>query len=342
MEEKEKKKQSFIGTDVSKLTLDVSIINSEGLNAYARFENNVKGFKALEKWLQSTGFFSYEQALFCMEHTGIYTREFVTLLMSKGAQVWMESALHLKRSMGMTRGKNDKVDSWRIARYAMTNQDRAKLLTLSGKTLQRVKDLMSSRDRINKSYQSVRVSINEMERVDKQTAKELSKVNQPALKGMLKTKKAIENRILELILSDEELKNLYSLITSVKGVGAVLATELIIYTQAFTRMDNGKQLACYCGVAPFSHTSGTSVRGRMGTSNFANMNLKSTLHLAALSSTRYVPELKAYYERKVGEGKSKMSVINAIRNKILQRVLAVVKRGTPYVENYPKICLENS
>jgi hypothetical protein len=58
------------------------------------------------------------------------------------------------------------------------------------------------------------------------------------------------------------------------------------------------------------------------------------LALAALSSIRYVPELKTYYQRKVAEGKSKMSVINAVRNKLLQRVLAVVKRGTPYQENY--------
>ena len=107
-------------------------------------------------------------------------------------------------------------------------------------------------------------------------------------------------------------------------------------------MDEAKQLACYCGVAPFSHTSGTSVHGRNGTSNFANMGLKSTLHLAALSSIRYVPELKTYYQRKVAEGKSKMSVINAVRNKLLQRVLAVVKRGTPYQENYLVINLENS
>jgi hypothetical protein len=44
----------------------------------------------------------------------------------------------------------------------------------------------------------------------------------------------------------------------------------------------------------------------------------------------------------VAEGKSKMSVLNAIRNKILQRVIAVVNRGTPYVENYAEINLENS
>jgi len=342
MNEKEQTKKSFIGTDVSKLTLDVSIINHDGFHLHEQFENNTKGFKQLNTWLQASQVFNYNQALFCLEHTGIYTRQFVEYLILQGAKVWMESALHLKRSMGMTRGKNDKIDSYRIARYAMTNSDKVKLVSLSNKTLQLIKDLMSNRDRINKSFQSIKVSISEMERVDKATAKVLIKLNQPALKGLLKSKGGIELRMMELINGDEELSNIFKLVTSIKGVGPVLATELIIYTHAFTRMNNGKQLACYCGVAPFSHTSGTSIKGRMGTSNFANMNLKSTLHLAALSSTRYVPDIKIYYERKVAEGKSKMSVLNAIRNKILQRVIAVVKRGTPYIENYPEINLEYS
>jgi transposase len=224
----------------------------------------------------------------------------------------------------------------------MTNADKVKLVSLSNKTLTLIKDLMSNRDRINKSYQSIKVSIREMERVDKTTGKELSRLNKAALNGLAKSKAAIEKRILELINQDDELKKIYELITSIKGVGQILATELIVYTHVFSRMNNAKQLACYCGVAPFSHTSGTSIKGRMGTSNFANMNLKSTLHLAALSSTRYVPDLKQYYERKVAEGKSKMSVLNAIRNKILQRVIAVVNRGTPYVENYAEINLEYS
>jgi transposase len=152
----------------------------------------------------------------------------------------------------------------------------------------------------------------------------------------------VEARMLQMINQDEAIKNLYNLVTSVKCVGKVLATELIIYTNGFTRMDNTSQLACYCGVAPFEHTSGTSIRGRMGTSNFANMNLKSTLHMAAVSATRYVPDIKQYYERKVSEGKHKMCVINAIRNKLIKRVMAVVKRGTPYSEIYPKINLEVS
>ncbi len=336
--EQKKKQQSFIGIDASKLTMDYPFINYEGFEEHHLFENNKKGFKKMETWLNSTKVFNYSDALFCIEHTGVYTRELVEYLLLRGANVWMESALHLKRSMGMTRGKNDKVDSYRIARYAMTNGDKAKLVQPGNKTLQLIKDLMSSRKRIKKSIQSLKVSIKELKRVDKVSGRELELINKPALTGLMKSKQAIEKRMQELINSDEELKRIFQLVTSVKCVGPVLAIELMVYTHSFTRMTGIKQLACYCGVAPFSHTSGTSVKGKTGTSNFANMGLKSTLHLAAISSTQYVPDIKQYYNRKVGEGKKKMSVINAIRNKLLSRVLTVVKRGTPYVENY----LENN
>jgi transposase len=342
MKEEKQIQRCYIGIDVSKLTVDVCIVNANGLNSYLQFENNLSGFKKMETWLNGTGCFSFDQSLFCMEHTGVYTRELVCYLVGKGSLVWMESALQLKRSMGMTRGKSDKVDAYRIARYAMTNEDKARLVKMSNTTIQQMKDLMSNRERLAKSYQSLNVSINEIERIDKKMGKDLRKLNNRALNGILASKKNIEAKMHELIYNDEELKRMFELVTSIKGVGTVLATELLVYTEGFSRMANARQLACYCGVAPFEHSSGTSVRGRIGTSNFANMNLKSTLHLAALSSTRYVPELRTYYERKVAEGKSKMSVINAVRNKLIQRIVAVIKRGTPYVENFAEINLENS
>jgi transposase len=342
MKKEDENQKSYIGIDVSKLTIDVCIITQQGEHGYQQFENNVKDFKRMEKWLTEKPYFSFQESMFCMEHTGLYTRELVSFLLQHQSKVWMESALHLKRSMGMTRGKNDKVDSYRIARYAMTNSDKAVLLKLSSRTLLKLKDLMANRERLSKNYQSLKIATQELIRVDKSIGNELMKLNDAALKGILKSKVKVEKRMLQLINEDEELKKLFGLITSVKCVGDVLATELIVYTNGFTRMNNTRQLACYCGVAPFEHSSGTSVRGRIGTSNFANMKLKSTLHMAAVSATRYVPDIKMYYERKVGEGKHKMAVINAIRNKLIQRVMAVVKRGTPYQENYSKFNLDLS
>lgn len=334
--------QSYIGIDVSKLTIDVSLITQAGTHVYQQFGNTINDYKQMELWLKANRNFSYQSSLFCMEHTGLYTRELVSFLLQHKANVWMESALHLKRSMGMTRGKNDKVDSYRIARYAMTNSDKAVLLKLSSTTLQKLKDLMANRERLSKNYQSLKIATQELMRVDKAIGRELETLNDAALKGILKSKTKVEKRMLQLINEDEEMKTLFNLITSVKCVGDVLATELIVYTNGFTRMNNARQLACYCGIAPFEHSSGTSVRGRVGTSNFANMKLKSTLHMAAVSATRYVPDIKQYYERKIAEGKHKMTIINAIRNKLIQRIMAIVKRGTPYQENYSKISLEIS
>lgn len=337
-----KNKKTFIGIDVSKLTLDVSILTSKNEHDYKRFENTLAGYVEINQWLLDHKSFTYSTSLICMEHTGLYTRELISYLMQQRANVWMESALHLKRSMGITRGKSDKVDSYRIARYAMTNQDKAKLVELSTSTLQRLKDLMTNRERLLKNLQSLKIATQELIRVDKKIGKEIASINESAIKGLLKSKEKVENRMLEVINADENLKKLFALITSVKCVGDILATELIVYTNGFTRMQNTRQLACYCGVAPFEHSSGTSIRGRIGTSNFANMKLKTTLHMAAVSATRYVPDIKQYYERKVSEGKHKMTVINAIRNKLLHRIIAVLKRGEPYQENYPKINLELS
>ena len=63
----------------------------------------------------------------------------------------------------------------------------------------------------------------------------------------------------------------------------------------------------------------------------ANKKLKTNLHLAALTAIRYDPELKEYYDRKVLDGKPKMTVINAVRFKLLARVVSVVKNDREYV-----------
>ena len=115
-------------------------------------------------------------------------------------------------------------------------------------------------------------------------------------------------------------------------MGFVTATHLIVYTNEFKTMRDGKQLACYCGVAPFEYSSGSSVRGKTKVHYMANKKLKCNLHMASLTAVKLDPDLKAYYERKVAEGKNKMSVLNAVKNKLLARVIAVVNKQQEYVK----------
>jgi transposase len=329
----EKKYENFIGIDISKETIDVSVFAEEQEKIlHKQFGNDQDGFSNMDKWLKKQGGFNYPSTLACMEHTGIYTRLLQKHLLSSGSNVWLESSLQIKRSLGLNRGKNDKIDSRRIAEYACRFSDKADLKGCYSKNLQKLKDLLASRERLNKSIKSILVAIKELKKVDKEQGMEIDVLNLAAIRGIRQSIKEVEKRIEEVIAADPQLKEMSQLATSIPGVGKILTLKLIVYTHAFTRFESVRQLACYCGVAPFEHRSGTSIYGRTGVSKFANNDLKWTLHMAALSSIKNNPELKKYYERKVKEGKSKMSAINAVRNKLLNRIVAVLKRKTPYVK----------
>ena len=95
-----------------------------------------------------------------------------------------------------------------------------------------------------------------------------------------------------------------------------------------------RKLACYAGVAPFPYQSGTNIKGRTKVHPLADKKLKSLLNMCAIVAVRHDKELKAYYERKVEEGKAKMLVINNVRRKLLSRVFVVINRKTPFVNTF--------
>jgi len=324
--------QTFVGIDVSKLTLDLTILNPQVKKLNHRvFDNSDEGYKKLQNWLSVNHEIEFSRTLFCLEHTGLYTRSIDKFLRERKAYVWMESSLHIKKSLGLTRGKNDKIDSQRIAEYAYRFSDKASIRDHCTPSLQILRDLLTTRDRLNKSLKSILVSIKELKRVDIHQAINLETFQMAAIRGLKTSIREVEEAMFEAVENDKQLKINCDMATSIPGVGKILAIKLMVYTEVFTRFESVRQLACYCGVAPFEHRSGTSIYGKTGVSKFANMDLKSTLHLASLSAIQHNQEMKKYYQRKVAEGKSKMCVINAVRNKLLARIIAVTNRQTPYV-----------
>lgn len=333
MEKAEQIQPSWIlGIDVSKECIDACLVRSaDGQLFESKFHNNMSGFRHLKRWCKQMGCECDNSTLCCLEHTGIYTRLLVHYLLSREVKVWLESSLQIKRSQGLTRGKSDKIDAQRIARYAHVHQGNAKVLQISVLTLEKLKDLQSNRRRLMKALQGLRTSVAELKQFDPSTGKLVEKTNREAIRGLEKSLDKVDEQILTHINEDQELKRKFDLMLTVKGVGKVLAAMLLVYTHGFTRLNDTRKLACYSGVAPFVYESGTSIRGRTGVSKFANNELKKVLHMAAVSSVQHNSELHIYYKRKVEEGKNKMSVINAVRNKLLHRIVAVIKRGTPYV-----------
>lgn len=163
-------------------------------------------------------------------------------------------------------------------------------------------------------------------------AKFLAKSIKSSLAAINKDLKNVEAKIIDVINEDDNLKKLYKLITSVIGTGFVTAINLMIHTNGFTILKDTRKLACYCRVAPFEYSSGSSIRGRTKVHFMANKKLKCNLQMASLTAVKLDADLKHYYERMVAEEKSKLSVLNAVKNKLLARVITVVNKQEEYVK----------
>lgn len=328
--------KNFIGIDISKETFDLALIKNCNVGAAisTNFANTTKGIVNLEEFLKKQGI-NMDETLFCMEHTGIYCRLLSQYLYESKYHLWLEMPIQIIRSAGIQRGKNDRIDAIRIAGYACLQKDKAVLWEPPREVLAQINDLLTLRDRLVESRKSLKQPIKELKDMGlKDTAKLIESKCKNTLSAIEKEIEQIEKELKNLVNKDTNLKKLFSLATSVPGIGKITAWTMLYYTNEFKLYGNAKKLACYCGVAPFEHTSGTSVKGKTRVSPFANKKLKKLIHLVAMSSIRNDKELSAYYKRKVDEGKNKMVVLNAIRNKILHRLCAVIKRQTPYQLEY--------
>lgn len=321
----------FFGVDVSKKTVDITHVKQQEL-MHRQFTNDDAGMKELMKWFKELDI-NYSESLFCMEATGLYCFTLTHFLATHSIDTWIEHAAQIKKSTAMARGKNDKVDSQRIALYATKFQERLRLWKPVNATLEKIKHLAALRDRLVETQKRLVTPIKEFEDVGNiAMAKLLTKSIKSSLLSIEKDLENVESKIIDVVNEDENLKLLYKLITSVVGIGFVTAINLIVHTNGFTMLKDVRKLACYCGVAPFEYSSGSSVRGKTKVHYMANKKLKCNLHMASLTAVKLDADLKTYYERKVAEGKNKMSVLNAVKNKLLARVIAVVNKQQEYVK----------
>jgi transposase len=322
----------FIGIDVSKDTLDVACYREQKETISSKFKNDKGGFRKILNWIKSNTDSSSQQWLVCFEHTGIYSWPLSCFLSESQINYSIQPALQIKRSMGIQRGKNDKTDARVISKFAYLHRKEIKLTTLPSKALISLKNLLSYRDRLVKSKVSLQIAAKEL---GAYTARELHsfivKDSAQLIKTLVKSIREVDKQIEGIIREDSQLSHLFNLSTSVKGVGLQVAANMLVYTEGFTKFDNWRKFSCYCGLAPFEYQSGISIRGKTRTSHLGNKKMKAMIGNGVASAIQWDPELSIYYQRKLQEGKPKMVVQTAIKNKIISRVFATVKRGTPFV-----------
>lgn len=305
----------FIGIDISKRTIDVSLTvnGNKSQMLHAQFENHLKGFQSMLRFIKKAKMgIPQIEWFFTMEHTGVYTLLLCNFLQQRKLSYTLISGHHLAKSLGLRRGKSDKADSKDIARFSYLFRDELEAYILPNDNLLAIKGLLSLRNRLVNVNKGMMVAAKELKAFAKPAIhQQIVKHSKETIQCNKQTIKKVEIQIRAHIQQDDELQKLFDLITSVKGVALIIGAYLLVFTNGFKSFSNAKQFACYIGIVPFEKSSGTSVFVPAKVSHLAHKKLKGVISCGASAAMLYDKELKAYYDRKIKEGKNKFVVRNA-------------------------------
>jgi transposase len=318
-----------IGIDVSKLTLDVFIHTKQ---LHKQFLNSSQGFESLLAWARKEKI-SLDETIFCFEHTGWYCVLLSHFMYNNKLQYCCVNPIEIKRSLGLRRVKTDKQDAEDIAKYAWLRRQELELSEPMPLNLLELQKLMSLREQLVKQstalknlYKGFKVTVGKVK-----SDFGIKTLNQ-VLKNMEVQIKKVELEMRNLIKKEETMDQNFKMSKTVKGVGDIMAIQMLLHTHNYTRFETWREFSSYCGLVPCAYQSGTSINRKPTTHSISDQKMKSLLTMSAISAIQSDNELKLYFKKRVDEGKPKMVVINIIRNKIVSRIFATVKRGTPYVE----------
>jgi len=229
---------------------------------------------------------------------------------------------------GIRQTKTDKADAFRIAIYCSLFHDSMEPSRLPSAAYFKLKRLLAERRQYVKQSVLYKQQLSDISIYDTVSSRMRKEKEVGNLQDNIRQ---TDKEIKSVIDTDPAIKRNYDLLTSIIGVGIVVAVTAIVLTENFTTFTDPRKYASYIAIAPFPHESGTSVRGATRVSKQGFRQAKADLSISVLNAITHDAELREYWQRKKAEGKHTGVILNAIKFKIVLRMFAVVKRGKPYV-----------
>ena len=318
------------GIDLSMEKFDVNFIDAKGEERNREVKNKLI---SISKFLSSVA----EDGILCAEHTGAYGDLLVFLCNQAEVPIALVPGYTIKHSLGLLKGKSDPLDSSRIREYGERFIDKLVFSEYDEESMVELKQLYTLRSQLVKARKSLLTSDKGRYHLPMQSLN-IHKHLHSVLSNMDTEIVGVDEEIEALIKANQDLNENYELVKSIKGVGPVIATDLLIKTGNFMIIDTARKAASYAGVCPFPNTSGKMV-GRSKTSQFADKKLKSLLYMGAKAAVKHNKEYGLYYQKKKLEGKHHFLIMNNVSNKMLRTIYSVVKNKKPYSQDY--ICLDS-
>lgn len=310
-----------MGIDVSKATLDALLLTTDGQQAYQQVSNTPSGHQQLTTWLRQH---TSDPVAVCLEATGRYGQAVAQHLHQQGYSVSVvnpAAVKHFAQAM-MKRHKTDRSDAHVLACYQCHIQPpRWQPPTLMQSQLQELKrladDLHLDRTRVKNRLEGLSASSPARRYLEAQ------------LKQLEQQLVQVEDEIQQLLDDDTHLQAQYHLLVSIKGIGAMSASQVLAELPDLRQFASADQLVAYAGLCPHQQQSGAQ-RSVSWLSKQGNARLRKALYFPALSAKVHNPHLRAFAQRLTAAGKAKMVVVAAVMRKLLVLVYTILKSGQPY------------
>lgn len=325
------------GIDVSQKELVVTLgrlhrdLTSE-LFAYKVFPNSDKGFDMLSVWIKKL----IEPSVainYVMEATGVYHERLAYFLYQQQQMTSIVLPNKLSNYFRTLSVKTitDKTASETIARFGLERKlDNWKP---ANPVFKKLRQLARERDQLVQTRTMIK---NQLHAEQSEAEPNNATINRFKKQILLfdKQEQEIKLELAAIVKQNESIKRKVEIITSIPGVGALTAVNVLAETNGFELIRNKKQLASYAGLDVVEKQSGTSVRGKSRISKKGNRFLRKAMHLPALSAIRYDDRFKAIFARLVSKHGIKMKAVTAVQRKLLELIYIIDKTGKKYESKY--------
>jgi len=321
--------RQIYGIDLSKEKFDVNFIDQTNQEQHCVVKNDLKN---ISRFIESLPTDSHLVA----EHTGVYGDLLLFLSNQMSISISLCSGYSIKHSLGLRKGKTDKIDAARIREYGERFYDTLEQSSINSELMTELQELYSLRRQLVKEKKMLLTKQKGVMRLA--TRSIYAKSVYTRILDQLTTEiNDIELQLQEIIRSDEEFSRNFDLVTSIKGIGPITACELIIKTANFKRITTAKKAASYAGICPFPNASGQMVK-KSRVSPMSDKALKSLMFMCAKSAVAHNKEYRLYYQKKHLEGKPHYLIMTNVANKLMRTVFKVIESGCPWNPNY--ICVD--
>lgn len=319
-----KKSKNYVGIDISKLSFDVAICNSENKYKYYKFTNNEDGFSSLLHLLDRL------ESICVMEASGPYYLKLATFLSNNDFNVCVINPLIIRRfsQMRMSRTKTDKKDAMLIAEYGKTQEP--DFWQPETDYVLELKQMQAYLEQLNKNRTGFilqKEAFNQNPVKSEAIERSISSVVEKIERAI----KEIEDKMESIIKTYHQ--EIFNQLKSIPGMGAKTSLFLIVISGGFTKFENHKQLVSYVGISPRIFESGTSVKGRSKICKMGMSKVRAMLYVCAWSAKKCNKSCKDLYDRLVEKGKAKKLALIAVVNKLLKQAFAIATKKEYYSLN---------